>query len=493
VVEGVVAQVNEYAELAHRAGARLLCCWDGPAVAELKVDTTSHRMRERAILAANWARASQESELLRYASAAVMQHLQQDGMYSAAGVERMFVRGRDGHHLVAEDQLEEALLRLDGVLHIVAPDEADCLIARITRALRQPLGTAVLSVDGDMLAHDATLQGYRWLVCPVPATSRSRSRKRLLRNEPPPPYRSHFLYDCTLLGGALSETWPQVFSSSSSFAPALYLALVALSTTDYANGLPGIGEARLTRAVRGTASEQGRLLPRAWSSIGSGPGAELRPTVHALIRRVAALAGSSAADASTVCAVADIYVLGTHGTATQPRPTTIDDHGSRNILGFRRDTSSSTGQSGFTFHRVDKHLSASAPFVPVLDDHGRGKRARARTLSRRQTRVARTYLVPKAASSPLVTPLTPPQRVTRRSGKKWAKKRVQKKKKGKQAKKAGRKPKLKLGKQRRPRPSASRDEAAEEEEEEEEEDEGGVTSSSQARKTLIKVSWPAGW
>ena len=112
---------------------------------------------------------------------------------------------------------------------------------------------------------DALPGGCCWVICPVSATLRSCYCKRLLCNKPLPPYCSHLLYDCTISGCAVSKTWPEVFSLSP-FVLALYLALVAQSTPNYANRLLGIGKAPLTQALRGrpTASEQGRLLPCAW-------------------------------------------------------------------------------------------------------------------------------------------------------------------------------------------------------------------------------------
>jgi hypothetical protein len=396
-IAAVVEEIRRVAALLDGDDERVIFCWDGAYVAQTKLDTiTRDRMRDRIIHAESYRREASHKdrrprieELRRHAAAAVMQRLV-DRLYSSGGVDELFVQHLLQHALCEEEMLENALAideRTKTVLHIVARDEADCLIARLCPRLQGSGESAVLSPDADLLVHSlaAPQLSYRWVVRPLPVTRKQRRQRSAL---PPPAFHRHHLYDRQQL---------------LAIAP-LVLASVALGMTDYGNGLPGVG----ARALLGkddwlpglAAAVKPGLVSRAWADMAASA-ESVQAQTHRLIQRVAALDSKkkhSAIDVARVCSIANVYILSTHAaTETVPRPSFSEGpgHGWRNTLGFFANK---------RFMRCTPKNGAAerTPFVPTLDASPRLRKQ----LGGRQTAVGRTYLVPveDAAAMPIGAP-----------------------------------------------------------------------------------------
>jgi hypothetical protein len=237
---------NEIARLdavAQGLGADIIFCWDGPSVSILKQDATCERMRQRTLHSQHWhAEASgrkRERVLARYAAETAMHALPE--LYTHDGVDSL-LEGINGHRRVSIDKA----LTSGRCAHVVALDEADCLLAQLALRRGQGASTVVLSNDSDLLVHacDDVAGSFRWVLRPAPVTSKPAANFGLM----PPPFHYQHVFDRTLLGPELKSKFSKMFLPQ--FDAATYIVFVATGKTDYGNGFVGIGPRKLVKNGR---------------------------------------------------------------------------------------------------------------------------------------------------------------------------------------------------------------------------------------------------
>jgi hypothetical protein len=323
--------------VAQHMGARVVFCWDGPSVADLKRDRTSERMRQRKLNSRQWhAEASRsrprEHVLARHAGEAAMHALGE--LYAPQGIDALL-------NSLGQQRVSSAAALTSGrCVHVVADDEADCLIAQLAVRHGHGESTAVLSNDSDMLVHACDEDSYRWVVRPAPVTVKPAENYGLAA----PLFHHQHLFDRTLLGTVLKRRFSAMFPPA--FDPVAYLVFVATGKTDYGNGFHGVGAMGLAK--------DGRIRRACSQAVGAT--VALRATDA--VRRLGAAVGASAKNVVKVQCIVAVYATGRH-TACTARSTVMAEAESRaRSFGYRK---------GAAF--VDCRVGVSKvhqPVVPVL-------------------------------------------------------------------------------------------------------------------------------